>query len=61
MSEVIRTVRDPHHNGYNEWGWDGRELYHKAVGVNRWVKVKRIHPTPARIATLNELMKEPTG
>lgn len=54
---MARTAHDPHHDGCNEWGWDGRDLYHRTIGHKKWVKTRRVHPTPARIAVLHQLMK----
>ncbi|MGS2945103.1 hypothetical protein AB1A47_04415 [Enterobacter hormaechei] len=54
------TAKDPHHDGCMLWGWDGKDLFTKLDSpvVKRWQKVKRIHPTPARIAVLNSLMNQ---
>lgn len=62
-SADMKVARDPHYGGTaSEWGWDGHDLHHRAVGTSRWVKVRRVHPTPARIETLYKLMKEhPNG
>lgn len=54
--DMPRTARDPHHNGCNEWGWDGQWLWHRMRGQRYWTKVNRIHPTPARVQMLAELM-----
>lgn len=54
--DMPRTARDPHHNGCNEWGWDGQYLWHRMVNQRYWTKVNRIHPTPARVQMLAELM-----
>ncbi len=54
-------ARDPHHNGKAEWGWDGNRLWHRQVGNHYWTIVKRIHPTPRRVAVLAELMKRKPG
>lgn len=51
-----RTARDPHHNGCNEWGWDGYDLWHRMRHQRYWTQVKRIHPTPKRVAVLAALM-----
>jgi len=51
-----RIAIDPHHEGSCEWRWDGVKLWHKARGVSKWIEVKRIHPTPQRIAVLHELI-----
>ena len=55
---IVREARDPHHNGDCHWGWDGLKLYHRSVGQSRWTEVRRIHPTPKRLAVLVELMRE---
>lgn len=52
----MKTAKDPHHNGFNTWGWDGTTLFIKNECQSKWTKVKRIHPTPARVAVLNKLM-----
>ncbi|HHP9706328.1 TPA: hypothetical protein ACSJ5D_002789 [Yersinia enterocolitica] len=54
----MKTVKDPHHDGSMLWGWDGVKLYTKldSTVVKRWQEVKRIHPTPKRIAVLYALM-----
>lgn len=54
--EMPRTARDPHHNGAAEWGWDGQHLWHRQYQQRWWTKVKRIHPTPARVKMLSKLM-----
>lgn len=51
-----RTARDPHHNGCAEWGWDGKDLWHRQNGSRWWTRVNRIHPTPKRVAMLTALM-----
>jgi len=51
-----RVAVDPHHENACEWRWDGRKLWHRARGVSKWVEVKRVHPTPARISMLNALI-----
>jgi hypothetical protein len=50
------VVLDPHHEGACEWKWDGAHLWQKDRAVTKWNEVKRIHPTPARIAALNSIM-----
>lgn len=50
------VATDPHHDGQCEWKWDGSQLWHKDRMVKTWTVVKRIHPTPKRIAILNALM-----
>lgn len=56
---IIRTAIDPHHEPYpNQWGWDGSNLYiRENVPSRRWVRVKRISFTPARIRLIAELIE----
>lgn len=55
---ILRTALDPHHEPYpNQWGWDGSHLYTREnVPTRRWVKVKRISFTPARVKALAALV-----
>lgn len=55
------TCRDPHHDGFWTWLWDGQNLYIRSAMQFKWTKVKKLHPTPARIAMLNKLMNGETA
>lgn len=49
-------IADPHHEGACRWKWSGGKLYHNTHGAKRWVEVKKIHPTPARIKALASIL-----
>ena len=54
---VSKVIKDPHHGGFSEWCvFDGR-FYTRSETQTNWVEVKKIHPTPARIMVLAELLR----
>lgn len=59
-SKILRIADDPHHQPYaSQWGWDGSDLYHRTEPYcGKWVKVKRISFTPARVKALADLVGE---
>lgn len=50
------TVKDPHHEGFSEWCCVNKKFYIRNGSKSLWTEVKKIHPTPARIAALNSLL-----
>ncbi len=54
----LKTADDPHHGSINEWGFDGKELWHryKAGHPQRWNKVRRVSFTIKRIAVIANLI-----
>jgi len=53
---MLRTARDPHHNGCAEWGYDGYEFWQRQFGSKQWIRVKRSHLTVKRVQTLYQLI-----
>lgn len=62
MTSDINTIttpafKDPHHGGDNQWRWNNGQLEHLAVGTSKWVKTRRVHPTPKRILALAKALE----
>jgi hypothetical protein len=55
------TIRDPHHDGTGEWGFQGGKLYHRVIN-GRWTEVQRVKFTPARFRAIASILppEEPT-
>lgn len=53
--EELSIVKDPHHQGFWSWGWDGINLWIKAKSTKRWTKVNSIKFTPSRFSILFKL------
>lgn len=56
MSNIIRTCKDPHHNGINIWGWSGQNFYIRSETQSKWTKVNKVHITPNRVVMFSWLM-----
>ena len=56
MLTITNTIVDPHHGSINEWGFHNNCFYHRHVHTKKWVEVKKISLTPARIIALNKLI-----
>ncbi len=52
------VVRDPHHEGRAEWGWDGERLWHRHQGEESWTLVRRVSFTPIRFSLIASLIEE---
>lgn len=56
----IRTISDPHHDGYNVWMVKDGKLYHKeGAATGKWTEVKRVSFTPERILAIASLLTKP--
>ena len=55
MPDDAPKVRDPHHELDVEWALFRNGFWHRHSGQSKWTKVKKIHPTPRRIAALASL------
>ena len=58
IPDDIKTVKDPHHGGFNEWCLYYGRYYIRTECSAKWQEVKKVHPTPARISALATLNKE---
>jgi hypothetical protein len=47
---------DPHHGGASEWKFEGGAFWHRVGPSGRWVQVKRLSLTPARVVMLAGLV-----
>ena len=57
---MLNTVDDCHHDGINEWGYNGFNLYHRFKSYPRpkWNLVKKVSFTPQRILLLAKLISK---
>lgn len=53
---MIATAPDPHHNGRQEFGWDGYDFWKREPHVWGWQRMKRMKVTRARIEALASLL-----
>ncbi len=60
LPEGTRVIKDPHHDGFNEWCFFKNNFWNKNKMQSTWTKVNKIHPTPARIKVLASLLLEET-
>jgi hypothetical protein len=52
----LKTLPDPHHNGFWHWGWDGEKLWIKSrIAKKYWTQVKKIKATPDRVGAIMKL------
>lgn len=61
MTTQVAVANDPHHGGGSQWKLSGGRYYHRSSQVAKWVEVKRLHPTPARIEALAWLIDDAVG
>lgn len=53
------VVYDPHYGGaLIEWCYHDNNFWTRHAGQSKWTRVKRIHPTAARVAALAVLVGE---
>lgn len=57
IPEGVKTVKDPHHRGFSEWCYYDKDFYIRTEVQSKWTKVKKIHPTPARVRALASLVE----
>ena len=50
------VIADPHHTDTVEWKFENDKFYWRQKNTKRWVEMKHIHITKARIVALYKLI-----
>jgi len=55
---ITNTIKDPHHEGFNEYGLYNGEFYIRHLNIKTWTRMNKLHLTIPRVKALNSLIQK---